>query len=153
MDAQQAEFLGNRAFFNTLGDLMILRTFVEPNFNRNDAWRLFTSVTAALTKDFIIPPWPENLLPANVVPLPNDHDDIERLLSQTRDLCSGIQPRGRHAQEILRASSTITPDPVRPPQWCAKAEASQSPRSKIERQTHCSSSKSPRTKNWMSSPT
>ena len=81
MDAQQAEFLGNQAFFSILGDLMILRTFVEPDFNRNDAWRLVASVTAALTRDFIIPSRPENVLPANVVPLPNDNDEIKRLLS------------------------------------------------------------------------
>lgn len=81
MDTQQAEFLGNGAFFNILGDLMILKTFVEPDFNQNYPWRLVAGVTAALARDFIISSWPENVLSANVVPLPNDHDEVKRLLS------------------------------------------------------------------------
>jgi hypothetical protein len=93
-------------------------------------------------------------LPANVVPLPNDHDEIERLLSRLETCTHEFS----HAVDTLKKSFAPRPrllqTPSSHPNGVQKQKHHRAREAKSSvRRTHYSSSKSPRPKNSMSSPT
>ena len=106
-----------------------------------------------LTRDFIIPPWSENLLPANVVPLSNDHDEIKRLLSRLEACAREFS----HAVNTLKKSFAPRPRLLQTPS--GQLNGVQNPKHhRPERQNrapdaHCSSSNLQPARNWKSSPT